>query len=70
MVSQSDAGFTYLRTHGSLDIEHVAFFRKLVDGFDDPATQRIIIENAKIFYRLYGSIFLDLGARAELSDAA
>jgi len=67
---ESDAGFTYLRTHGSLDTEHVAFFRKLVDSFDDPATQRIIVDNAKIFYRLYGAIFLDLGARAELNNAA
>jgi pyrroloquinoline quinone (PQQ) biosynthesis protein C len=67
---QSDAGFTYLRTHGSLDTDHVAFFRELVDGFDVPATQSIIINNAKIFYRLYGAIFQDLGARAELSNAA
>src|ERR1700733_7876392 len=67
---QSEAGFTYLRTHGSLDTDHVAFFRKLVDGFDDPATQSIIINNAKIFYRLYGAIFLDLGTRAELGNAA
>jgi pyrroloquinoline quinone (PQQ) biosynthesis protein C len=67
---ESDAGFSYLRTHGSLDTEHVAFFRKLVDGFDDQNTQRIIIDNATIFYRLYGSIFHDLGARAELSHAA
>jgi hypothetical protein len=67
---ESDAGFTYLRTHGSLDADHVAFFRKLVDGFDDPATQRIIVDNAKIFYRLYGAIFQDLGVRAELSNAA
>lgn len=69
LALESDAAFSYLRTHGSLDIEHVAFFRKLIDGFDDLATQRIIIDNAKIFYRLYGSIFLDLGARAELSNA-
>ncbi len=67
---ESDAGFTYLRTHGSLDGDHVAFFRKLVDGFDDRKTQRIIIDNATIFYRLYGAIFHDLGARAELSHAA
>ncbi len=67
---ESDVGFTYLRTHGSLDTDHVAFFRKLADGFDDPAAQRIIIDNAKIFYRLYGAIFQDLGARAELSNAA
>jgi hypothetical protein len=67
---ESDTGFTYLRTHGSLDTEHVTFFRTLVDGFDDRKTQRIIVDNAKMFYRLYGSIFHDLGARAELSDAA
>ena len=67
---ESDTGFTYLRTHGSLDTEHVAFFRTLVDGFSDRKTQRIIIDNATIFYRLYGSIFHDLGARAELSNAA
>jgi pyrroloquinoline quinone (PQQ) biosynthesis protein C len=67
---ENDTGFTYLRTHGSLDTEHVAFFRNLVDGFDDRETRRIIIDNAKIFYRLYGSIIHDLGARAELSNAA
>jgi pyrroloquinoline quinone (PQQ) biosynthesis protein C len=67
---ESDSGFSYLRTHGSLDTDHVAFFRNLVDGFDDRKTQRIIIDNATIFYRLYGSIFHDLGAHAELSNAA
>lgn len=67
---ENDTGFTYLRTHGSLDTEHVAFFRTLVDGFDDPETRRIIVDNAKIFYRLYGAIFHDLGAHAELSNAA
>src|SRR3984893_2950602 len=67
---ESDAGFTYLRTHGSLDTDHVAFFRKLVDGFDNPETQSIIITSARIFYRLYGTIFHELGARSELSYAA
>jgi pyrroloquinoline quinone (PQQ) biosynthesis protein C len=65
-----DVGFSYLRSHGSLDQEHVAFFRTLVDGFDQPQTQRIIIEHSKIFYRLYGGIFRDLGASAELRNAA
>lgn len=67
---ESDDGFSYLRTHGSLDSEHVAFFRTLVDGFDDRKTQRIIVDNATMLYRLYGSIFRDLGARVELSHAA
>jgi len=65
-----DRGFSYLRSHGSLDMEHVAFFRSLVDGFDQQETQHIIIENSHIFYRLYGAIFEDLGAHAELKDAA
>jgi pyrroloquinoline quinone (PQQ) biosynthesis protein C len=67
---ETDSGFSYLRTHGSLDTEHVAFFRKLVDGLEDRKTQRIIVDNAIIFYRLYGGIFHDLGDRAELSHAA
>src|SRR6202045_3636190 len=44
LESDSDGGFTYLRTHGSLDTEHVAFFRRLIDGFHDRKTQRIIID--------------------------
>lgn len=56
-------GFSYLRSHGSIDIEHVAFFESLVDGFTDPATQEIIIDNSGLFYRLYGDIFRDMGSR-------
>jgi len=58
-----EAGFSYLRSHGSLDVEHTAFFRKLVDNFEDRETQDVIIETARIMYRLYGAIFEDLGAR-------
>lgn len=65
-----DAGFSYLRSHGSLDTEHVVFFHSLVDGFDEPAAQRVIIDSSKVFYRLYGDIFRELGARAELQHAA
>ena len=28
-------GFSYLRSHGALDIEHVAFFKTLVNGITD-----------------------------------
>jgi pyrroloquinoline quinone (PQQ) biosynthesis protein C len=65
-----NVGFTYLRSHGSLDQEHVAFFRTLVDGFDDQRTQRLIVESARIFYRLYGDIIRDLNSALELSHAA
>ena len=66
-----NTGFSYLISHGSLDIEHVALFKTLVNGFEDPKTVDIIIEGARVFYRLYGSIFEDMGHRhAEVSHAA
>lgn len=66
----NDTGFSYLRSHGSLDVEHVALFKAFIDGFDDPATQQVIIDSARIFYRLYGDIFRDLGAREAFRYAA
>ncbi len=47
--------FSYLSSHGSLDIAHVAFFRELVDalGADD---QQAVVDAARQFYRLYGDI--------------
>jgi len=68
--AEEGSGFSYLTSHGALDQDHVAFFRELVDGFDDPVVQNIIIDHAKMFYRLYGDIFRDLGAGLELSHAA
>ncbi len=61
--TEAAAGFSYLQTHGSLDVEHTALFRKLIDSFEDGETQDIIIEAARVMYRLYGAIFEDLGAR-------
>ena len=63
-------GFSYLRSHGSLDQEHVAFFRNTINGFTDEAIQDLIIAQSKIFYRLYGGIFEDLGKRPEVRNAA
>jgi pyrroloquinoline quinone (PQQ) biosynthesis protein C len=68
---QQDAkGFSYLRSHGSLDQDHVAFFRGLVNGFTDPAIRRLIVDNSKIFHHLYGGIFKEIDARQGLADAA
>jgi pyrroloquinoline quinone (PQQ) biosynthesis protein C len=69
-ATDGEAGFSYLTSHGSLDQHHVAFFRSLVDGFGDPAVEDIIVDHARLFYRLYGNIFRDLGAGAELGRAA
>jgi len=55
-------GFSYLRSHGALDIEHVAFFKELVNAIPEEA-HAIIIETSKIIYRLYGDIFRELDLR-------
>ncbi len=68
---QDGRGFSYLSSHGSLDQEHVAFFRELVNGIDDPNAEAAIIETARVVYRLYGEMFSGIEARhLELGYAA
>ncbi len=55
-----DAAFSYLRSHGSLDQEHIQFFRGLMDRIEDPEEQALIIHSARVFYRLYADIFRSL----------
>ena len=55
--------FTYLRSHGSLDLQHLEFFRDLMDRLDDPADRDAVVHAARVFYRLYGDIFRELALR-------
>lgn len=55
--------FTYLMSHGSLDISHVAFYESLMNQISNPDDQAIVIHAAKNFYKLYGDIFKDIEAR-------
>ncbi len=52
--------FSYLNSHGSLDLEHIEFFRKLMDRLDDDADRAAVVHTAKVVYRLYGDIFRSL----------
>jgi pyrroloquinoline quinone (PQQ) biosynthesis protein C len=64
-------GFSYLGSHGSLDLEHVAFFRDLVNGITDATAQDAIIDTARVVYRLYGDMFSGIEARySEVGHAA
>jgi hypothetical protein len=56
-------GFTYLRSHGALDIEHVAFFKELANKIIDPLVQDVIVDTSRVIYRLYGDIFRELAIR-------
>ena len=62
--------FTYLRSHGAVDIEHVKFYADLMDRITDPEEQRVIIHSARVFYMLYGNIFRALTASAPALAAA
>ena len=70
MDTDGKRGFSYLNSHGALDVEHVEMFRTLVNRLTDPATQDIIISSANIMYRLYGAIFEDLGKQHGIGNHA
>jgi hypothetical protein len=64
------SGFSYLTSHGALDREHVAFFRDLVDGIHDAQRQHVIVDTARIMYRLFGDVFRGLDEPASASRHA
>jgi heme oxygenase len=55
-----DAAFSYLRSHGTLDLEHTAHFARLMDRIEDPLDQAAIVHAARAFFRLYGEVFRGL----------
>jgi pyrroloquinoline quinone (PQQ) biosynthesis protein C len=52
-----DEAFTYLTSHGELDIDHTATFAQLMNRLDDEDDRADVIRAAKTFFRLYGDIF-------------
>lgn len=54
--------FSYLTSHGSLDISHVEFFRKLMNRLDDADDRAAVVHAARVVYRLYGDLFHSLTA--------
>lgn len=54
--------FSYLTSHGSLDLEHIEFFKKLMNRLDDEHDKAAVVHTARVVYRLYGDIFRSLTA--------
>lgn len=52
--------FSYLTSHGALDLEHVDFFRDLVNQIDNEADRDIVLHAAKMFFSLYSNIFYSI----------
>jgi pyrroloquinoline quinone (PQQ) biosynthesis protein C len=57
--------FSYLTSHGSLDIEHTRFFENLVNRLTHPDDRAVTIACARDFYRLYGNVFRSLPSEAK-----
>ena len=66
--------FSYLYSHGSLDLEHFKFFENLMDQMTDPQDQAAIVHAANVVFKLYGdmlhSIPLLPAKTDEVRDAA
>lgn len=59
-LSLPQQAFTYLNSHGALDLEHVEFFRHLVNRLESAEDKSSLVHCAKVVYRLYGNIFRSL----------
>jgi len=52
--------FSYLNSHGSLDVGHVDFYAKLMNRLDTDEDKQAVIHCARMVYKLYGDIFRSL----------
>ncbi len=51
-----DTAFSYLRSHGDLDQEHVVHFATLVNRIEHQADRDSIVHVTRTMYRLYGAV--------------
>lgn len=61
-LNLTNKSFTYLASHGALDVAHTGFYEALVNKITDKKDQALLIHAAKNFYVLYGNIFRTLEA--------
>jgi pyrroloquinoline quinone (PQQ) biosynthesis protein C len=56
--------FTYLRSHGELDQEHVHHLADILARLDDPSDHEAVLRCARGIFWLYGNVFRGLDERA------
>ncbi|MDB5724225.1 MAG: AMP-dependent synthetase and ligase [Novosphingobium sp.] len=49
--------FTYLRSHGALDQDHMKFFEELVNGLEDPQDEAAVLAMANAMFDLFAGLF-------------
>ncbi len=55
-----DRAFSYLRSHGKLDLEHVEHLGGILERFAAPEDQAAVVQCAQAMYWLYGNVFRSL----------
>jgi len=50
------SAFSYLSSHGSLDMTHIEDFRGVVNRLESAADREAVLHCAKVFFRLYGDV--------------
>jgi pyrroloquinoline quinone (PQQ) biosynthesis protein C len=61
------SAFTYLRSHGELDKEHINDLAAILERLTDPADRAAVVRCAKGIYWLYGNVFRSLDAPPNLA---
>ena len=63
--------FTYLVSHGALDVHHLAFLKDLLDGVESAEDRAAITHMARRMFGLFGDVFRSIPhvPAAELADA-
>lgn len=64
-LSLPDTAFSYLSSHGSLDIGHMDTYRRLMDKLEEPDDQAAVIKASKVVYQLYTEMFRQLPLTAQ-----
>ena len=62
--------FSYLYSHGELDISHMKFFEETVNKINDPEDQKAIIEVAQNTFRLFANVMRSISHQGEVKHAA
>lgn len=62
--------FSYLYSHGELDISHMKFFEETVKKITDPEDQKAIIEVAQNTFRLFANVMRAIPHERQVKNAA
>lgn len=57
-----DKAFTYLRSHGTLDQQHIGHLASIIDRFEPATDLPAVVTCARAMFRLYGEVFRSLEA--------